>query len=58
VIGYFHSHPQGRAEPSTTDRACAAGDGRVWAIIAGDEVRFWRDDEAGFTPLSYALADR
>jgi predicted GIY-YIG superfamily endonuclease/proteasome lid subunit RPN8/RPN11 len=58
VIGYFHSHPQGPAEPSATDRACAAGDGRVWAIIAGDDVRFWRDDETGFAPLSYVLADR
>tara|TARA_B100000378_G_C18056346_1_gene414487 strand:- start:3885 stop:4298 length:414 start_codon:yes stop_codon:yes gene_type:complete len=34
IVGYFHSHPTGRAEPSATDRAQAAGDGRVWAIAA------------------------
>ena len=61
VLGYFHSHPHGPAEPSATDRACAAGDGRVWAIIAsgiaGDDVRFWRDDDRGFTALSLCRAD-
>lgn len=59
VIGYFHSHPEGPPEPSATDRASAAGDGRVWAIIApndpGADVRFWRDGEQGFTPLSFDL---
>lgn len=55
VIGYFHSHPVGPPEPSATDRASAAGDGRVWAIIAGGDVRFWRDAQAGFAALSYAV---
>ena len=71
VLGYFHSHPVGPARPSATDRAMASGDGRVWAIAgigdgAGGEsdsaarqcVTFWRDDIAGFTRLSYALASR
>ena len=57
IIGYFHSHPAGLAQPSATDRACAAGDGRVWAIIAGEEVRFWRDDPQGFAALSYTPSD-
>ncbi len=57
VLGYFHSHPSGPAEPSATDRACAAGDGKVWAIVAGGEVRLWRDDPEGFTPLSYSACD-
>jgi proteasome lid subunit RPN8/RPN11 len=58
VLGYYHSHPAGAAEPSATDRAQASGDGRVWAIVAGGDVTFWRDDEDGFAKLSYILADR
>jgi proteasome lid subunit RPN8/RPN11 len=54
VLGYFHSHPNGAAVPSATDRACAAGDGRIWAIVAGGDVTFWRDGEAGFAALSFA----
>ncbi|MFO6447890.1 Mov34/MPN/PAD-1 family protein [Erythrobacter sp. NE805] len=57
VLGYFHSHPAGPAAPSATDRACAAGDGRVWAILAGKDVTFWRDGEAGFTALSFRPGD-
>ena len=62
VIGYFHSHPHGPAAPSATDRACASGDGRVWAIIGAgqagaDAVTFWRDGEAGFTALPLCLTD-
>jgi proteasome lid subunit RPN8/RPN11 len=57
VIGYYHSHPHGRAAPSATDRACASGDGAVWAILAGEDVTFWRDGEAGFTALPLCLND-
>lgn len=57
VLGYFHSHPIGPAAPSATDRACASGDGRVWAIVAGADIAFWIDGEAGFAPLSFALID-
>ena len=58
VLGYYHSHPAGPAEPSAVDRERAAGDGRVWAIIGESGVTFWRDEEAGFVPLSYAVEDR
>jgi len=57
VIGYFHSHPAGPPEPSATDRACAAGDGKVWAIIAQDDVKFWMDGEQGFAALSFTMID-
>lgn len=57
VLGYYHSHPNGLAQPSPTDRAMAAGDGRIWAIIAGDEVALWRDGDAGFVALSFALCE-
>lgn len=54
VLGYYHSHPNGRAEPSPEDRMQASGDGRVWAIIAGGEVTWWRDWPDRFEPLSYS----
>jgi len=57
LIGYYHSHPQGHPLPSATDCAHASGDGRAWAIIAGGEVGFWRDDETGFEPLFYRVVD-
>ena len=55
MIGYFHSHPLGRPEPSATDRAHATGDGRVWAIVGEGRIAFWRDAKDGFEPLSYSV---
>jgi proteasome lid subunit RPN8/RPN11 len=57
LIGYYHSHPSGPPEPSATDRASAARDGKIWSIAAGGEVRFWRDGPAGFEELSYTLIE-
>lgn len=57
LLGYFHSHPSGPPEPSATDREQAAGDGKVWAIVASGLVRFWRDGNEGFKPLSYMLVE-
>jgi predicted GIY-YIG superfamily endonuclease/proteasome lid subunit RPN8/RPN11 len=58
VLGFFHSHPVGRPIPSATDKAFAAGDGKVWAIIAGDDLMFWQDNSNGFDPLSYEVVAR
>jgi proteasome lid subunit RPN8/RPN11 len=55
VIGYYHSHPTGPAQPSATDRASASGDGKVWAILARDAVTFWRALPQGFTALPFAI---
>ncbi|WP_442864393.1 M67 family metallopeptidase [Aurantiacibacter sp. MUD11] len=58
VLGYYHSHPLGPAQPSATDRAEAAHDGAIWAIVTGEgDVTFWRDDECGFTALPYPAAN-
>ncbi|MDG2004777.1 MAG: M67 family metallopeptidase [Novosphingobium sp.] len=48
VLGYYHSHPEGHPVPSATDCDHASGDDRLWAIVAGGEVAFWRDGEGGF----------
>lgn len=42
VIGHYHSHPSGIAEPSATDAACAAPDGALWIILGDGLVRCWR----------------
>ena len=58
LMGYFHSHPIGEPVPSAIDRTMAARDGKVWAIVAGDRVRFWQDRADGFCALSYDVIDR
>lgn len=66
VLGYFHSHPNGLARPSATDARAAAGDGRIWAILALTQtapgrqdatLTLWRDTPSGFEPLSYRDTD-
>jgi proteasome lid subunit RPN8/RPN11 len=56
VLGYYHSHPTGLAQPSATDRAMASGDGRIWAIVAGETVLCWRDEPDGFAALPLRVA--
>lgn len=42
VLGWYHSHPNGVAEPSVTDAARAVEDGKLWLIAAGGTVVAWR----------------
>jgi proteasome lid subunit RPN8/RPN11 len=58
VVGYYHSHPNGRAKPSATDCASAARDGMIWAIIAAGRITLWRSGDAGFAPLPYVASPR
>ena len=55
LAGYYHSHPSGPPEPSATDRALAAGDGMIWAIIGDGRVTLWRAGEEGMEPLPYRV---
>ena len=55
VLGYYHSHPTGSTSPSRTDQAAASGDGRIWAIVAGAAIGWWRDAPDGFEPLPLRL---
>lgn len=58
VLGYYHSHPTGDPAPSAVDRAEAAQDGSVWAIVGADAIGWWRDAPGGFAELPYpAIAD-
>jgi proteasome lid subunit RPN8/RPN11 len=42
LIGYWHSHPTGDVWPSSRDRDAAQDDGRIWVIVAGEDVAAWR----------------
>lgn len=57
LVGYYHSHPGGLPEPSATDRALAAGDGMIWAIIGDGRIALWRAGEERMEPLPYRVAD-
>lgn len=41
VIGHYHSHPSGRAEPSPRDAASALPDGAFWLIAAAGRLGAW-----------------
>lgn len=59
LVGYYHSHPAGPPEPSATDRALAANDGMIWAIVGDGRVELWRASDAaggdGWQPLPYRV---
>lgn len=41
IIGHYHSHPNGRAEPSVCDAEMAV-DGQIWLILADGGATLWR----------------
>ena len=47
ILGCYHSHPSGRAEPSACDAAAAAANGWLWLIVGDGETRAWRAVVAG-----------
>jgi desampylase len=60
IIGYFHSHPNGRERPSFNDMESAAPDGRYWLIIANGEISAWlpvvqTGAETGFRPVALTV---
>jgi proteasome lid subunit RPN8/RPN11 len=56
VIGCYHSHPQGRAQPSATDLAGASEDGFFWLIAAGEEIAVFVYSDREFRPGSLDLS--
>ena len=62
IVGVYHSHPDGSAEPSETDIAMIFEPAMVWLITAVDAGRAgattaWRpmEDGSAFLPLGLAL---
>lgn len=56
MIGHYHSHPNGSAEPSPRDLA-AAEPGRYWLIIGGGVARLWVMENDRFRELQLVVAD-
>jgi desampylase len=53
IVGCYHSHPNGRAEPSARDRANGCEEGFVWIIVAMKaEVTLAAFEGPQFQPLS------
>ena len=42
IIGHYHSHPSGPAQPSTVDAAMAQRNGEVWLIVGDSAITGWR----------------
>jgi len=62
IIGCFHSHPNGRAEPSATDRANAYESDFLYLIAAGTTdvftlKAFLFTDAASFSPVTVSWQD-
>jgi desampylase len=59
IVGFFHSHPNGTAVPSPTDRD-QAWPGYVYAIVdpLDGGVRFWNLDPADRTFSEVGLTER
>ncbi len=62
VVGFYHSHPAGPAEPSGTDVARATWIDHSYVVCALDGHPFvgswrWRGDDEGFEPEKLALRD-
>jgi len=56
VIGHYHSHPNGSAEPSPRDLA-AAEPGKLWLILGGGAVRAWTMENGRFRELQLVVRD-
>jgi proteasome lid subunit RPN8/RPN11 len=63
VVGLYHSHPNGLAEPSETDRAMAWEPNFIWLISAVEDglvrpPRAFRmiDRDTGFEPIELCIA--
>jgi len=56
VIGHYHSHPNGSAEPSPRDLA-AAEPGKLWLILGGGVARAWIMENGAFRELQLVVRD-
>ena len=55
IVGCYHSHPDGRAEPSARDRAGAGETDFIWLITGqGGRIAAYLFDGNGFRPVALA----
>ena len=55
LIGHYHSHPNGSAEPSPRDLA-ASEPGRLWLIIGGGVARLWLAEADAFKEMQLIVS--
>lgn len=48
LIGCWHSHPDGRLEPSAHDHVGARWPGLLWLIVGGEAMALWQPMARGF----------
>jgi proteasome lid subunit RPN8/RPN11 len=60
VLGFYHSHPQGPAAPSSVDQAEAAYPGHIWLIVSVAtepvDVRLFQFEGGRFLETSFVEA--
>jgi len=54
IVGCYHSHPHGRAEPSAADRAGAGEENFLWLIAGSGEINAFVYAQGGFVPAQLA----
>ncbi len=47
LIGHYHSHPNGIAQPSPRDAAAAGTPGDLWLILGNGDAQLWRVQKGG-----------
>ena len=61
MIGVYHSHPGGKAEPSSTDLETSWQSGMIWVITsvngAAVETRAFLREAMGFVPVPLQMMD-
>ncbi|HVT25357.1 M67 family metallopeptidase [Hyphomicrobium sp.] len=54
ILGCYHSHPNGRAEPSSRDLAQATDENFLWLIAAGRDLKAFVHANRAFHPVRLA----
>jgi proteasome lid subunit RPN8/RPN11 len=58
LLGWYHSHPNGRPDPSPADAAQAADPGKLWLIAADGDLRAFVWTGQGFEPCVLGIVPR
>lgn len=56
IIGCYHSHPNGRAEPSVTDLAGAAEENFLWLIASNPDVNAYVYSDGRFVGAEWVTS--
>ena len=56
IVGCYHSHPNGRAEPSTADRAGAGEENFLWLIASNEDVKAFVYLDGRFTGADWVTS--